>query len=104
MVALLVTGIVTDIAPAWLEVVDGTHKFVWEVMRALYPTFSTAQLDLIIKSNTVEGTFALSGYLALALVSEFHFSVLASRFKFYFENYFTDIPFLESIFYRSSNP
>ena len=87
---LLVTGVKVEIAPAWLTVVDGAFKFVWEVMRAMYPRFTTAQLELAIKSNTVEGTFALSAFLALALESEYHFSVVASRLRFYFDNYFTD--------------
>lgn len=85
------TGAEITVAPAWLEPVDGVSRYVWEVMRTLYPTFSTAQLDMIVKSNTVEGTFALSGFLALALVSPYHFEVLRSRFKIHFENYFTAV-------------
>ena len=88
--SLLVTGVKVDIAADWLKVENGTVKFVWEVMRAMYPQFTDAQLELAIKSNTVEGTFALSSFFALALVSENHYSVVASRFKFYFQNFFTD--------------
>ena len=88
--SLLVTGVKVEIAPEWLKVENGTVKFAWEVMRAMYPKFTNAQLELAIKSNTVEGTFALSSFFALALVSENHFNVVASRFKFYFQNFFTD--------------
>lgn len=87
----LVAGVKVEIASTWLQMVDGALRFVWEVMRAMYPKLSAAQLELAIKSNTVEGTFALSSFLALALVSEFFFNAVQSRFTLHFQNYFTDL-------------
>ena len=78
--SLLVTGVKVEIASTWLEMENGALRFVWEVMRAMYPKLSAAQLELAIKSNTVEGTFALSSFLALALVSEFFFNAVQSFF------------------------
>ena len=87
MLLLYVFGYVCTIAPVWLEMADGVERWVVEVLKAAYPQFTAAQIYKIIKANTVEGGFALSSIVALALFSEWHFSWLRARFRFVFREY-----------------
>jgi hypothetical protein len=84
-------GHVAKIAASWLVVTDGAPLYVWNVLKALYPALSVAQITMIVEQNTVEGVFAFSGILTLALLSEWHFSFVRDRFRFFFGDFFTEM-------------
>ena len=82
-----------NVARAWLLKQDGAPRYLQEVFHAAFPSLSRAQVDLTLKSFTVEGQFAFTDLFLLALHSRFHFDLLRQSFTFHVSGrrYYTDL-------------